>query len=723
MGRTHIEVEALVKTWSDGTWQLNLAQHLSSPPWKLSKSAIKLISERVREFIQMGNGGKARDWACLGLALTHGDIINSSQFVDCFRPSQYKNAPLSKLKWCTIRVARWCSESLTKCSKRMHSWANYIELVMRAASDEQKLLSAVRTDQLIIYVLMITEETFGGLLKSSEHSHIEDLGREEIAAAASFLLARYDTQLSLKTNVQTPKIKYEPDGRENAAEAIRAAHYFRRVLDFEAFVFRFGYEIEREGYVFRVFPPSPQFGMSVDLGYLSTGMQGAQRARAIIENDKRVSLVEFCRELESRVQGVTSIFETVGPKPSLRMQLPVSLAQWLSKEIFMSGQMFAEDEAELADICYELHVDISELLDMAIDCSSGLSMGDFYNMSRLLRLYSMLRLNELKRLRVESPDVYVNSILAGARYDDILKNICVHGISEEKASAFMRLITWTAGSKEFLDLQYTSILQIKDMAVSMSSTQMHSNVLRNVLVRSKRRPNDDGAADPLSCSILDALSSQGVPARGRVEYRYAGSQGELDVVAAIGSVMLILECKNTILPCSAFERRTFFDHLDKAAEQLDKVQRLWKDPGFRKYLGQVLGWPEAEQVEELCTAIVPSVRLLSGIDHKNHPVRHAREFANVIESGKGVVCFENERWYEIDLWGGDRFGDKVVKSYLAKVNSVYQPIWRSMVETSREYGGDRWRVVEPWYGLAYKTYEKELKEAGVLSPIDRREPV
>src|SRR5207302_1914970 len=129
----------------------------------------------------------------------------------------------------------------------------------------------------------------------------------------------------------------------------------------------------------------------------------------------------------------------------------------------------------------------------------------------------------------------------------------------------------------------------------------------------------------VSSLLADAFRSVTDAVDVGLEYEFDGERGEIDCVAVLGDTLSVCECKNTLLPCSAFEQRTMFDHIQKAVTQLDRVKSLWGLDGFKRYLGQKLG--RDLSAAHLRTCVVLSKRLLSGASIQGHPIRQAREFA------------------------------------------------------------------------------------------------
>jgi hypothetical protein len=383
----------------------------------------------------------------------------------------------------------------------------------------------------------------------------------------------------------------------------------------------------------------------------------------------------------------------------------------LAKELLTGNGLFSEDYAHLAESCYELWTTPTDLT--ALQVADGLTMLDVFQFARILRFHAVLRLRSLQKLKDINYATYLRSVIGGNDYNDLKANLISHGADEQKAEAFLKFWIWNAGGGSgHLDLQYTPMVRLGDTVAVLYACQLNSNLFRNTLLRSKQRPYSDGSKDPLSDELVGALLEKTGTAQSRVKYKYGAETGDLDVVALIGETLFVFECKNTVLPCSAFEQRTLFDYLEKAGEQLDRFVALWSDGEFRKYLGAKLGWDLS--IASLETAIVPSIRLLSGIHYFGHPVRHLREMANLIRTGRGQLSYSGES-IEIDFWSGQPFSDERLRDYLSPSNSVYEPLWRSAVKGFDEYGTKRWRTKVAKFYFSPETYAELLKnEFGVL---------
>jgi hypothetical protein len=166
--------------------------------------------------------------------------------------------------------------------------------------------------------------------------------------------------------------------------------------------------------------------------------------------------------------------------------------------------------------------------------------------------------------------------------------------------------------------------------------------------------------------------------RRGVHYNLQGTSGELDVVALLGNVLFVCECKNSLLPCSSFEARTTFDHLLKGGEQLGRFEASFAGGTFRTHLEQRLGWALPPDVR-LTTCIVTANRMFGGYRIDGHAIRSCFELASFLN--RGWFTLSGER---LKMWEAERFAPSDLVRYLAG-EVFYEPAFRSMSPISERY--------------------------------------
>lgn len=109
---------------------------------------------------------------------------------------------------------------------------------------------------------------------------------------------------------------------------------------------------------------------------------------------------------------------TSGASPRLQLHIPIEIAKVLGENFFQSESLFAEELAQIADACYELETTPEELVGVAV--ADNLTIRDIFNISRMLRFYAHLRLQEMGRLRETDPAAYRLSLIGGGSAESSL---------------------------------------------------------------------------------------------------------------------------------------------------------------------------------------------------------------------------------------------------------------------------------------------------------------
>ena len=212
----------------------------------------------------------------------------------------------------------------------------------------------------------------------------------------------------------------------------------------------------------------------------------------------------------------------------------------------------------------------------------------------------------------------------------------------------------------FLDLQYQSIIKCDNYFLIPLNILIGSNFIRNSLYLTRKRIFESTGVDTLTKLLKKVLEDNCDYVDDKVDYKYKTYSGDLDLIAKKDSSIFVFECKNTLYPGNVPEARTTYDHLQKAAEQLNKIVHLFKDNDFRKYLSNKLGW-SIENNDKLSTCIVLGNRMYSGLIVDGHPVRGIYELANYIDTGDILV-----QGGVLNQWRADSFTSEDLIRYLSQ---------------------------------------------------------
>jgi hypothetical protein len=692
---TSTTIEELTKRWPSNDWTKPLTDLEKSTEGSFDDSAVKIVCNQLSTSIEQGLGSQIRDWCALSIRLAPEQMLRTTRFLEAIRPSRYSRNSLKKLSWALARVERLLAPLQPESSKHVRSWICCIALWERSRADEQRLVERLTQKlHLIPNLLVIIEEAFAGVRR--ENAVTASISAEELASACSFLLAIFDDAVGLKAN--DLKISETGSGDEDTAHnLLLGAHCLRGVRDVEVLIMRFGHHATMEGQEIQVTPSSDAMGMALSHGYLRTEFQAAVRANGKdLYTQDTMRFIDFCTSLEQRVAKETTfrIFE-IAEKPHRRLRVRMTdvAARLIAEQVLNAETYFQEDIQQLADACYELHATLDELL--ALKITDSLNLGSIFRITRTFRFYSVLRAAELARMREIKEPAYWNSVLGGGMQGDLRRLLIAHGIDAQHAEEYESLLTWRAGTNAGLDVQYTPFLEVGTVVAHLHATHLASHLIRNIMMLARKRLFDDGRHDPVAARLAHAFGVAGYPFDQMRKYTFGAAKGDIDAIAMVGDTIVICECKNTLLPCSPNERRTFYDYMDKAVIQLERLRQLVLQPGFIEYLGKLLGWtiPRNPTVRY---CIVPSIRLLSGANYDGYPVRHVDELGNLVESGKAVVKLENET-LTFDL-RGERPLSEVLGEYLSPDPPIYKAFWDATVTSYEVWGTSRWTVRVPKYG-------------------------
>lgn len=698
--------------WSDSTG--NIASDPTASP--LSACTIKFICEEIQRALENGLGRRAGNWTILAMAFTKGALITEYRFSKLFHPSNFDARKLKKLIQILEQTVAWALRFLPDKASSLSNWLEFARLAAKTQTDESQLLYKARqTRGTLALMLAFVEEAFSNP-SSLEDSPIlpgqlKHLSREQLASAASFVLAKLTSAPGLTEADFTPAFD-APTLRSATANFLLMAHALNEIRNFEVCVFRFGYRVTYSTGVWNIEAPSQAFGMALNFGYMFTSMQSVEHhRRAIDESSNGMYFSDFCQDVE-RVYGQLSgppLYSIVqNPLPGLRLQIRTDEAKILAEQILTKEGVFREEGALIRQNCQELMASVDELMNFHLE--ADFTVKDFFMAARILRFYGVLRSRELERMKSDDEEMYIHSRVMGGRFVDLEKILAVHGMNPTHINAFMKYASWSTATSEHLDLQYTSIIRVGLGYILLPMTQLNSDLFRNLFSHSKKRIFNS-ETDPLDSFVGMALSSC-FSKQQNVKYKYKSVEGELDVVAFSENTLFVFECKNSLLPCNAFELRSLLDLFDKAVEQLDKITALWEDSEFKEFLGKKLGVVFGPDTV-LRTGIVPLSRMLSGIHYKSHPVRQARELKNFVQTGKAFF-YAPEQTYTWDMWNGMQFSPALLANYLDEDSDIHAPLHKSAEAISNEIAGNNWKVESKSYALDLNKYFEILDERGLL---------
>lgn len=206
----------------------------------------------------------------------------------------------------------------------------------------------------------------------------------------------------------------------------------------------------------------------------------------------------------------------------------------------------------------------------------------------------------------------------------------------QKAKEVFSLLEYN--SKFKLDLQYTPFINIgKNVSYSISILA-NSKLIRNVIAYSylskNKIVNNDNRLEPLvkKCKNCFKHCQYSYAIYTNKKYTYKGRNSEIDVLAVSESEIVIIECKDPLMPASNFEMRATLEHIQKASKQLDYSKEAFEDDGFRnKFFIDALKIDGKRR--KVYTCIILSNQLFSSWSGSRHPIRYIEHLDIVLNHG------------------------------------------------------------------------------------------
>ena len=421
-------------------------------------------------------------------------------------------------------------------------------------------------------------------------------------------------------------------------EILKRAAALRQFTAIEVLVNSFNYRCKKnENGVVTVSAPSPEVEKGIRLGYIDNEMQ---RNRLKIESEQlgAARIKEVGQILHSFMtkEGLIRLMKT----PIARVQFKYPLIPELLKALSDAG--YTKEELPGAEESEEKY-GLTPADTMKYAVGKHLTLHDIRMVMRLSTVLATCTAIELSRRR-EQQDVVVNSAVATLRNNDSLDTLLGMALKPEAAKEFRDLFRWppnSDGLPSHFDIQYRPLIctghewQLPMFIFSSSDLQ------RAALMLTRQRPA--AGKNLIENQLVRTFREAGHRAEPRIKLRSRGNVvGEIDVAALIDDTLLILECKDPLLPCSMFELRTSLDHCEKAATQLDRNLAVLGQTSRRENVLSRLG-AIGQSVNHVATGIVAGNRLFTGWRVGAHLVTSPGHLTNLIRSGEISIMEKTAR--------------------------------------------------------------------------------
>jgi len=259
------------------------------------------------------------------------------------------------------------------------------------------------------------------------------------------------------------------------------------------------------------------------------------------------------------------------------------------------------------------------------------------------------------------------------------------------------LTTLTLDSNiRFIDFQYKPLLKIGSKYLIAPALISNSNLIRIIHIEAKRESKIQNTIDPMLEAVAKSLQEAGFNVLKEFKFKME-TDVETDILCYKDDYLFIFECKHSFHPCSSHELRTSYDHITKATKQLDQRRAWLSKLENQKKLIDKFGLPY-KPTKNIITGIITANRMFSGYKTRQHSIRQAHEFINVVMKGTVSTI---EGGTKRRFWKNDSFQVSDLISYL-NGDSIIKEQFDELEPWERTSSFNSFEMVSHSYLLPFK---------------------
>lgn len=498
-------------------------------------------------------------------------------------------------------------------------------------------------ESVVIKTLLANVDTFftSGLPgdKSLNTEFLNAYLPEDMAEAFSYLLRLFQTCVGLKPT---------HFGIVDGSSATKS-FYQKMLIDAakmcefhaaEVLIDSFSYKATGYGKVIKIEPFTLLLEKSIRLGYIQVEMQRHIRDNRMYEENYSSqpiaqSIDRLAKEYFDNA-GVELVKLVEYPKTRYVMQIPTNQKMFMP---FCMNGLFLEDLFYLNMLGNEDYIATNEVAELPL--VGNIKVIDILKVQRFFRFVNLCFFEAFSKNIEKSENLKIQLQSRIPTYqENILTDLLSKLLASEKAKEILEALTCDPKSEK-LDLQYTPIISAYGWSMFSPAVFAGSNLVRNLLQHNNKRLTLRDNTDPMQTALANALKHANFLVETEIKRRVGGNDLDIDILAYRDEILFIFECKNAFHPCNVYEMRTSYDHIKRAAEQLEK-RKLWLlDLSKQRTLLNSLEW-NIDSTNQVLTCIATGNRVFNGYVCEGHPVRQVRELLNVLMSGEIVIDGERE---------------------------------------------------------------------------------
>lgn len=653
---------------------------LQIAPTDLLKFIRELVEETV-ECLKKGQTGKAVDRISLGCVLDKSEFLPRLKKSGMLRHSSYikSNNPVVRIakhfldnrhlfNLTSVDISYFESlqnlESFAREMKHIFIFISQtlVSYKVRKTISYGALSARVSIVKSLValndYAFLTRPDKDPGLIEWKDEEPTIDIpfSMEERSDGISLLLSMIDELIRIE-QIDLVMIDEEFIISKQSENLVIKACSFKAYKEVEILIETLGYVCKKKGKQLTItYESDDRTFRSLELSYIISHVQKQADALWIKQafNDLP-SIEELAKEINAQFPDIVVL--KTDPYIRFTLNLPVPIIEAISKEAI---GYWREEYGVLEYIQNEMSLPLTDLGKYEI--VAGLNLYDFMKISRAFEVLQIIYSERLKELETEENHMVVlNSILCLLDIKNI-HNYFNGVIPADKISKYLEIMAWEAGKKEYLDLQYTPILQKNNHYLISLSVMRHSIMVRNVMASLAKTQRNGKAAqmellEQVPQQLKDVFSKQGFTCFTDLKVTFKGltqSNSDIDFFAYKDGHVFIGECKDVLDSIDPFEYRRVNDNLIKAASQLDYIKSAISDPQFLNTLSARLKI-DLSKVKEFHHMIIPTARKMYGHSVGGYPVRYMHELTAFIKEGIWNYKLPGGNLHAFELWKDKEF--------------------------------------------------------------------
>ena len=587
--------------------------------WESDEAISQARKKGIFRYKVFGNKGKTKARYYLEYLLSNKEVFSFSETTNKYLAQKYE--------------FEWLESFYNKAEEKIDTEiANHYQKRIRKRIQGINFESSLHKE-LFSYIDMFF--LLGGQTKTRcDYNILSTYSQEEIAEGVSYLLFKYIEKygISTKKNYCVDSSYINSDRME---KLILLACQINYVLELELLVDFYDYDICNEGNNIILRSKDETLEKSIQLGYIKQKMQEILFFNPkYSRHEEDASLVTLSKLIVDELGG--KIYKRInnGILTRYRFEIPTTLLNKVGEQSTVGKvQLYEEEFFELEYFSKEMCMNANELYEKKV--TKNCNAYDILLCQRFFRIVYYIQ--KYMYQNEKNIKVILQSLIPSMNKEKLKSLLFMFLKNKQKVDEIYELLSYNANYK--FDIQYTPFLEIGSNVIFPTSILACSNLMRNTIAYSYLSKNEivnnDKGVEPLVkvCENCFRKCSYGYEIFTNKKFKYKGKKGEIDVLVISDSDVIIIECKEPLVPTSNFEMRATFEHIAKAQKQLDLSKEAFEDDGFRnKFFRDSLHMNGKHRHIYTCTVL--GNRLFSIWSGVKHPIRNIYELEMILNNGE-----------------------------------------------------------------------------------------